>query len=426
MERRRLGIAAMWVAAIAAIVGIYFTLEPARDDGRTRRGSAAPTFIAGADVAAELLPRGDLPVAEEQVSPRFFRGGPRHTGRSPSRGPAHPMRAWSYEAGGRITAQPVVAEDGTIYVGSHGHRFHAITPEGEARWTVDLHQRVWSAAAVAEDGTVLVGSDADALFALDPRDGSTRWRVRAGGDADGPVTVAPGGAIFFAAGLHLHAVDGDGSVRWRFQARGPFLLSGPAVDSDGTVYVGSIDDHVYAVAADGRMRWAYRTGDDVSSSPVIGDDGTLYFGSDDRHLHALTRDGERRWRTHLDGYIRAPVALGRSGDVVVAVYGPRPRVVSVDAADGTVRWEFPVTVSESSEIGVASGPLVDVDGNIYFGAHDDFLYSISREGELRWIHRTGGDIDSAPTLTPEGLLLVGCDDGYLYAIANDPRPASGG
>jgi len=134
--------------------------------------------------------------------------------------------------------------------------------------------------------------------------------------------------------------------------------------------------------------------------------------------------GERRWRAHVDGYVRALVALGRSGDVIVAVYGPRPRVVSLDAEDGTERWFFPVTVSETSEIGVASGPLVDAEGNIYFGAHDDYLYSITGEGDLRWIHQTGADIDSAPVLTPEGLLLVGCDDGHLYAIEHDPTASS--
>jgi outer membrane protein assembly factor BamB len=425
MERRRLAIAAMWIAALGAIAAIYFNLEPERDGTRTRQGGEAPTFVAGEDLAPETS-RGELAVAEERGSPGHFRGGPRHTGRSPFVGPAHAARSWRYDAGGRITAQPVVAPDGTIYVGAHDHRLHAIGPEGEGRWSKDLHHRIWSAAAVGDDGTVLVGSDVGALFALDPADGSTRWRVRAEGDADGPVTLAPDGTIHFAAGPHVYALAPGGEVRWRFEARGPFLLSSPAVDVDGTVYAGSIDDRVYAVAADGRMRWDYETGGDVSSSPVIGDDGTLYFGSDDGHVHALTRDGERRWRTHLDGYVRAPVALGRNGDVIAAVYGPQPRVVSLDAEDGSLRWYFPVTVSETSEIGVASGPLVDAEGNIYFGAHDDFLYSITGDGELRWIHQTGADIDSAPILTAEGLLLVGCDDGHLYAIEDDPEARDAG
>lgn len=414
MDRRRLMIAGIWVAAIVAMVLIYLQCEPDVEDIRTRTGDSAPTYEAGVDLAPPSR-RGALPVAEDLGSAALYRGGARHTGRSPFRGPTRATRAWRLDLGGRITAQPVVGEGGTIFVGAHDHEMHAVSADGRPLWSTRVYRQVWSAAAVVGD-TVYVGSDAQAFFALDASDGSTRWRVRAEGDADGSVAVGEGGTLYFAAGPHLYAVDREGEVLWRFEARGPFLLSSPAIDSDGTLYLGSLDDRVYAVAPDGRMRWEHRTEDDVSSDPVIGDDGTIYFGSDDEHVYALTRDGERRWRTHLDGYVRAPVALGRTGDVIVAVYGPRPRVVSLDAQTGEERWSFPVNISDSPELGVASGPLVDVDGNIFFGAQDDFLYGLSAHGQMRWIHRAGADIDSAPVLTADGTLLVGCDDGFLYAI----------
>ncbi len=417
MDRRRWMIAGMWIAALAAIGGIYLTLEPDADDARTLDVDEAPLFQAGRD-RAPAASRMDLPVAEDEGSTEVYRGGPRHTGRSPYRGPAHAARAWRYAAGGRITAQAVIAEDGTIYVGDHERQLHAVTPEGERRWIAQTFGPVWSAAAVIGDG-VFVGSDADAFLALSRDDGSTRWRVHVDGDADSSIGVAPDGTLRFAAGRDLYAVGTDGELRWRFRARGVFLLSTPAIDDDGTAYIGSIDDHLYAVAADGRMRWSHRTAGDISSSPVIGDDGTIYFGSDDKHVYALTRDGRRRWRTDLDGYVRAPVALGRDGSVIAAVYGPEPRVVSLDALDGSIRWYFPVGIDESSETGIASGPLVDVDGNLYFGAQDDFVYSLTPAGRMRWIHETGADVDAAPILTPDGTLIVGSDDGYLYAIRDD-------
>lgn len=418
MDRRRWIIVGMWTAALLAIGGIYFLLEPPSDDTRTLEVGGAPLYEADRD-RAPAASRLDLPVGEDEGSPSLYRGGRRHTGRSPYRGPAHAARAWRYAAGGRISAQAVVAEDGTIFVGDHERQLHAVSPSGERRWIARTFGPVWSAAAVIGE-TVYIGSDADAFFALSTSDGSTRWRIHADGDADSSISVAPDGTLRFTAGRDLYAVTPEGEVRWRFRGRGVFLLSTPAIDEDGTTYVGSIDDHVYAVAADGRMRWSYRTGGDISSCPVIGDDGTIYVGSDDQHVHALTRDGERRWRTDLNGYVRAPVALGRDGSVLAGVYGPEPRVVSLDAMDGSVRWYFPVGIDESSETGIASGPLVDADGNVYFGAQDDFVYSLTPEGRMRWIHRTGADVDSAPILTPDGTLLVGCDDGYLYAITEAP------
>ncbi|MBX3270219.1 MAG: PQQ-like beta-propeller repeat protein [Sandaracinaceae bacterium] len=417
MDRRRLAIAGMWVAALGAIAAIYFTLEPAREDGRTREGGEAPTFVAGEHVV-EGPSRLGLAVEEDPGDIGHYRGGPRHTGRSRFRGPASAHRAWRYEIGARISAQPVVGPDGTIYVGAHDRNVHAVAPDGTARWTARAHHRVWSAAAVVGD-TVYVGSDADAFFALDAASGQTRWRVRADGDADGAPSVR-GDRVFFSAGPHLYAITRAGELAWRFQARGPFLLSSPAIDADGTLYLGSIDDHLYAIAPEGRMRWAYAAAGDISSSPVIGDDGLVFFGSDDAHVHAVDRDGARRWMAHVDGYVRAAVALGRRDDVIAAVYGPRPRVVSLDAASGELRWFFPVNLTESPETGVASGPLVDRDGNIYFGAHDDYLYALSADGALRWIHPLGGDVDSAPVLSADGVLLVGCDDGFLYAIVDAP------
>ncbi len=427
MDRRRWIIAAMWAVALAAIAAIYVGLEPPSDDARTVDADQAPLFVAGRDRAPRAS-RIDLPVGDDEATPSLYRGGRRHTGRSPFRGPARPQRAWRYATGARVTAQAVVGTDGTIFVGDHERQMHAIAPDGRRRWMKRTFGPVWSAAAVL-DGHVYFGSDADAFFALAAADGATAWRIHVQGDADGAVTVAPDGSLRFTAGSDLYAVRADGTLKWRFRARGPFMLSGPAVDQDGTTYVGSIDDHLYAVAPDGRMRWEYQSGADISSSPAIGDDGTIYFGSDDQSVYALTRDGQLRWRTALGGYVRAPVALGRDGSVLAAVYGPTPRIVSLDAATGDERWYFPVGIDAGSEQGIASGPLVDADGNVFFGAQDDFVYSLTSDGRMRWIHGVGADVDAAPILTPDGVLVVGCDDGYVYAIddlaAGDAPPDAG-
>ena len=187
----------------------------------------------------------------------------------------------------------------------------------------------------------------------------------------------------------------------------------------GTIYFGAQDDLFYAVAADGRLRWSYRTGQDNDSSPVIADDGTIYFGSDSRRVYALTRDGEVRWSHEVGGYVRAPLGLGRDGTVLAGVFGPRPRVVGLDPDTGEERWYFPVTVADNAQVGVASGPLVDREGFLYFGAHDDYIYSLAPDGDLRWVYQAHGDIDSSPVLAPDGSLIMGCDDHMVYALRTD-------
>jgi outer membrane protein assembly factor BamB len=317
----------------------------------------------------------------------------------------------------------VLATDGTIYIGSHDHYFYALTPQGTVRWKKDLGDRIYSTALVDADGNVYVGSDAEFVYAYSPT-GELRWKLPTEGDADSGIAQAPDGSLRFAAGSDLWAVKTDGTVMWRFRAKAK-IYSAPAVDDDGTTYVGSQDDEVYAVAPDGAMRWSYRMRKDSDGGPTIGDDGTVYVGGDDGNVIALDPQGGRKWSTAVGGYVRAPVGLGLDGSVVVGIFGPRPRILALEATSGAVRWFFPVTIADSAEVGISSSPLIDRDGNVYCGAHDDFLYALDSEGHLRWVLETGGDVDSAPVLGADGTLYVGSDDGILYAVqdvAGTPPP----
>jgi hypothetical protein len=64
-------------------------------------------------------------------------------------------------------------------------------------------------------------------------------------------------------------------VRWTFKTGNPIGYASPAVDAQGTIYIGSSDSHFYAINPDGSEKWRYRTGDWVESSPAIGPGGTI-------------------------------------------------------------------------------------------------------------------------------------------------------
>ncbi len=409
----------MWIGAIGAMIFLWLSRKNADDIEPAMEAPGIP--VRGpADRAPEAVRAGTLEPLEPGP-PTMYRLDRRHSGRgrSPYPGPPRAIPAWRFETGSRITAQPVATADGRIYVGSHDGYFYAIDEHGNERWRHNLRGPVWSTAFVDGDGHVYVGSDARVVTSF-TRGGDVRWRLDVEDEADtgivqGPPVDGSPGRLHFGAGSDLWAVETDGTVVWRYHANGK-IFSTPAVDDDGTVYVGSQDDHVHAIAPDGRLRWRYRTGDDVDSSPVLSDEGHLYFGSDDHKVHSLDRDGNVRWSTDLEGYVRAPIAIARDGSILAGVYGPRPRLVALAPEDGEIRWFFPVTVADSTEVGVESGALVDRDGNLYFGAHDDYLYALAPSGDLRFIHGTAGDVDSAPILTAGGLLLFGSEDGFLHAL----------
>jgi hypothetical protein len=155
------------------------------------------------------------------------------------------------------------------------------------------------------------------------------------GTAMEPIVGA--GAVFVAThGGNLYALDAAaGELRWRFQARGPFLHS-PAF-ADDLVVAGSCDGSLYAVeAGSGRMRWRAGGGHGgFSASPVVAE-GTVFIGSRQGEFLAVElRTGKPRWRQSLRAPIRqtAAVAEGR-----VCVSAEDLRIRCFDARTGKVVW----------------------------------------------------------------------------------------
>ena len=66
------------------------------------------------------------------------------------------------------------------------------------------------------------------------------------------------------------------------------VLSSPAVDKNGIVFVGSTDGNFYAIdGVTGTVKWKYAVGAAINSSPAIGSDGAVYFAADDGNLYGL-------------------------------------------------------------------------------------------------------------------------------------------
>ncbi len=78
-----------------------------------------------------------------------------------------------------------------------------------------------------------------------------------------------------------------------------------------------------------------------------------------------------------------------------------------------VRWEF--STRGYPYRGPESTAVFDGYGNIYFGSHDGCIYSITKDGKLRWMFKTDKKIYSSPTLYKDYVVFAG-GDGYLYCF----------
>jgi len=289
-----------------------------------------------------------------------------------------------------------------------------VTSAGQEAFRVDLGDRIYGSVLVTDSG-MYVGSDSDRFFGLSHR-GARRWSLSVDGDADTSAVQTSYGAIVLAAGKTVYAVRGDGSVQWRVKAKRK-VYSSPAAAPDGTVYVGAQDDRLYAIGRDGKVRFATALQGDVDCAPSVGDDGTVFVGTDGGVVVAVEPErGGIRWSRSVGGFVRGALTLTRRHTVVAGVYGPAPRVVSLDAATGEELWSFGIQGTGAQEFGVHGSPVEDRDGNLYFGAQDDSVYALTSEGELRWRMGVGGDVDGPVVLTGEAQLVVVSDDGKVYGV----------
>jgi len=173
-----------------------------------------------------------------------------HPGRSPLITAAAPPPGADGIGSG---ASPMIAPDGTIYVGANNSNLYAITPTGSLRWLFEAEREVagiWSTAALSlDDRTLYFGANKGGIYALDCESGGERWRF-----------------------------DIFGSV-----------YSSPTLDSRGILYTGSSIGHVIALDSDtGRVVWDVNTGSPVWSAPAIRPDGSLMVADTSGRVMLLT------------------------------------------------------------------------------------------------------------------------------------------
>jgi outer membrane protein assembly factor BamB len=210
-------------------------------------------------------------------------------------------------------------------------------------------------------------------------------------------------------------------IRWAYETRGP-VISSPAVSRDGWLVVGSQDGRLHVLSPEGRGLWSFVTNDMVFGSPAISQSGVIYAGSDDDHLYALDpKTRKENWRFRLGACRAGPPGpdnsrcdadggptIGPDGTLYLGgdgVYALNP--------DGTLKWRF------ATGGHVSAAPSLLPDGTVVVGCQDNLIYGITPTGSKRWDFRAGDDVESTAAIGDDGTIYVGSDDQKLYALAPD-------
>ncbi|MEZ4392802.1 MAG: PQQ-binding-like beta-propeller repeat protein [Polyangiales bacterium] len=382
----------------SAALGLAFIASISLRD----RGLRVPT------ASAQPAPAPRAPAPPRRA---MFGGDARHTGRSALRGPREaPSILWRARTTRRIFASPVVDARGRAAVGSLDGAMLMVDADGVTRAAVRLPTRIFSSPA-AVGPLVVFGHDARAFIALDER-GATTWTIPTAQDADAPPAVGDDGTLYLASDA-LVAASASGEVRWRRELGG-HAFGAPAVAGDAVVCTDLNGGITWVARRDGAPRAASRPGADLRRRAGAGRrrrGGRDRRGAPPRlrprrHPPLGPRHRRRRARRRRPEHARAAT---RRGD----------RVFGAEEAD---LRRAPTTGrgSSSSPRYPCAAARVDRDDVAYVGGEDDAVHAVGVDGAERWRVSLGADVDSSPTLLADGVLVVGCDDGALYALGARP------
>lgn len=353
-----------------------------------------------------------------------------HSGRSVFAGAQTGNVRW-YIPSTRLSTNPVVADDGTIFLGERfqcdqgctGGNLYAIDPWGIEKWHVWLGGRVGNP-AIASDGTIYAPVDegfVEGLLALHP-DSTGKWAFHftVNGSGFSPLTLGPDGTVYFSRlecpvavcdVSGVYAVNPDGTLRFRFQAQGN--VGGVALGLDGTVYLGTRNvatPALYALNSAGGEKWRLPTGA-PTTAPVVSF-GTIYVGAGSMLL-AVKPDGTLKWAHPTGGPVNA-VSAGWDGTIYASVsdvfglYAVNP--------NGTRKWVYADAMNPGLGMGevfqaasISGTGIAYVQSAQYNPPSLRGLYAIDPNGSLKWRRSL--------TDSPEDTFAVAIDaNRIIYAI----------
>jgi outer membrane protein assembly factor BamB len=393
---------------------------------------------------------------------------------------------FSNKEDGEIMGGVALANDGTIYFGVNDGRLFAMNPDGKLKWIAkvqaytDEYEIVnavsTSTPTIGPDGTIYINTlgyylknysyqyDFGILWAINP-DGSEKWRYVAGHisiedknypDAwlRGSAAIGHDGTIYIATeGGTLHAVNPDGTVKWKFNAaakkgwyRG--LEGGPAaVGQDGTIYyhaggefslhdMASKETWLFAINPDGSYKWDFLLLKGKvffgEYTPTIGPNGKIYTNNGDGYVdmfYAINPDGTKAWEFHTGANTGSSAVIAKDGTIYIAgsSYISSAHRIKIYALnpDGTEKWRFPKDGAPDKFGFAISTPVIGADNNIYYGTvatniggSDGRLYALKPDGTALWSNppNIGNTVDCPPVIAPDGTLYTGTNSGGSEAV----------
>jgi outer membrane protein assembly factor BamB len=408
---------------------------------------------------------GSTPVVGMPIVPMYMLNS-QHTGVSSYTGSITANSiAWSADfVASNLFVLPSISigYDGTLYLGSNDGWVYALNPtDGQSlpNWPVRVNNTpsdyqytspssIYTTPIIAPDGTIYVGANQGYLYALTPT-GQLKWSYAAGYPLQSSPMIDMSGSIYFGAGSCVYAI-GDAGYRAYPKWLSPFtananVISSPALGQNGYLYFGSDDGFVYAVDSfTGLLNWKFDCSTtlpagvhpiytsptvDAANNVIIGNgsfmDGSLYYinGQSGNLLWSYNYENTGGGGPYYD-----TVAVLNNTIYLSTI----AHVYAIERITGILKYRFYRANC------YYTSPLIDANGFIYVASLDartshGILHSLRDTGSAfieNWKVDTGlgrlatpvmgsdGTIyvSSSPVFDSNGILIPSPTSNKIYAI----------
>jgi outer membrane protein assembly factor BamB len=287
--------------------------------------------------------------------------------------------------------------------------YSTVNTSSVEKWIYKISFSFIGGPVVDDEGTIYFGTHD--LLAIYPN-GTLKWSFDTDGWCERTCpAIDKNGTIYIGTvspdEKYLYAINPDGTMKWRYGVSG--VYSSPAIANDGIIIFTDTDNcYIKALYPNGTLKWSYKTGHVVYSSPAIGDDGTVYCGSHDTYLYALyPNNGTLKWRYKTGNWVRVSPCIADDGTIYVVSLDNYLHAVY---SNGTMKWK--------TNVGAGTSPTINQDGTIYAGYTK--LHAIDpTDGSIKWIFDVQGKIRGAtPCNSIDGTIYLGNSDGSDIVAVN--------
>ncbi|KAH9570753.1 hypothetical protein CY35_02G057700 [Sphagnum magellanicum] len=339
------------------------------------------------------------------------------------------QQCWRVSLQACVDASPLLVIHGDtcrIFIGSHSHNFMSVDAiSGEVQWEVQLTGRVESSAAITHDfsqvkcqptldtwqGWIWCGSHDHHIYALDAMSHTCVWQHSCGGSIFGaPAFDQVRKMVYVAATTGVvTAVKLEPSVDavWKYTCAAP-VFGSLAIDlSTGLVLCTGVDGSVVALTHHGSLAWQVNTNSPIFAGACISSalSSQVLVCSRDGHIYSLSmHTGKELWKHDLgdaitgSAWVDESIMLSCSDNT--GYHHRLHRIVCVATSTGTVHV---LSVETGAEMDTSHSHIVANDNRT------------TVQSQCIASTKLPGEVFSSPVMV-EGRIFVGCRDNFIYSL----------